>query len=70
MSKWSVPAFPLSPISADYTQKAETRDAYEKLGKLAADFRGNVSLISDSAFDIDGENCLLQIYGGLRIRPD
>lgn len=45
-------------------------EAYEKLGKLTTGFQGNVSLISDSALAVNGENCLPQIFGKRSPTPD
>lgn len=53
--------------SAEGAQKAQTIEAYEKLEKLTNGFRSNVSLISDSALEVNGEGCLSQIFGKLSL---
>lgn len=44
------------------------REAYRKLEHLATSFHDNVSLISASEFEYEGENCLPQLFGK-RARP-
>ena len=39
-------------------QISETREAYDKLAKLATSFHPDVSLISESAFEVEGIHCL------------
>ena len=43
-------------------QISETREAYEKLAKLATSFHSDVLLISESAFEAEGINCLYFLF--------
>ena len=44
-------------------QISETREAYDKLARLANSFHSDVLLISESAFEVEGINCLDLLFG-------
>ncbi|CAD6586563.1 MAG: hypothetical protein ASARMPRED_002760 [Alectoria sarmentosa] len=51
--------------AAEIQMKSETLEVYDKLSKLATSFHANVSLISESALEVEGDHCLPQLlaYG-------
>jgi hypothetical protein len=57
----SDPASDLTP--AVHVQNDQVRDAYTEIEKHADVFHNNIPMPLSSTLDLDGEPCLMQIFG-------